>query len=121
MEKQRHQVGILKESLDELKLKIGEIKRKKQLLVSKHRGAKARDAVHGTLQSINQEGALDTLVRMEERIEEIGHQADARAELNRELEGQTLDQRLASLDAPDDVEDELLALKEKLKLPPPKS
>ena len=118
---QREQVELLKSSLRELDQKIDAFKRKKNLLISKHRGAKARDAVHGTLESIRSEGALDTMQRMEERIEEISHRSHARAELTQELEGETLDQRLKSLDAPNDVEDELLALKNQLKLPAPDS
>ena len=112
-------VDRLKGSLHELETKIAEIRRKKNLLVSKQRRAEAQDQIYRTIEGIGAGGAVDTIERMENRIEEMSTLADARHEMSSEFSGDQLEQRFAQLDADgDDVDAELLELKQRLQLPP---
>ena len=112
-------VQRLKDSLHELEDKIEELRRKKNLLVSKQRRAEAQDQIYRTIEGIGAGGAVDTIERMENRIEEMSTLADARHEMSSEFSGDQLEQRFAQLDADgDDVDAELLELKQRLQLPP---
>ncbi len=107
----------LKESLKELESKIAEIRRKKNLLVSKQKRAEAQDQIYKTIAGIQSTGAVDTIERMENKIEEMSALADARQELSEEFTGDKLEQRFASLDGGgDNVDSELLELKQRLQI-----
>lgn len=110
-------VERLKESLRELENKIGEIRRRKNLLVSKQRRAEAQDQIARTMEGIGNVGALDTIERMENKIEDMAALADARQELGREYAGDDLERRFQELGGSgEDTEAELLALKQRLQL-----
>ncbi len=114
-------VENLKENLHELRGKIEEIKRKKNLLVSKQKRAVAQDQIYKTLEGIRDTGAVDTISRMEEKIEEMSNLADARMELSDEFQGDPLDKKFQELGPGEDVDAELLELKQQLKLEDKKS
>jgi len=111
-------VEKLKDGLRELEHKISEIRRKKNLLISKQKRVEAQKEIYQALEGINQEGALDTISRMESKIDEMSALADARQDLNKEFSGDALENKIQALgsDSPTEVDQELLALKEQLKL-----
>ncbi|HKI99807.1 MAG TPA: PspA/IM30 family protein [bacterium] len=107
-------VQRLKDSLHELEDKIEELRRKKNLLVSMQHRAEAQDQIYRTIEGIDSAGAVDTIDRMENKIQEMAALADARHELNHEFSGDRLEQRFAELDAAGtDVDSELLELKQR--------
>lgn len=110
-------VDRLKDSLRELESKIEEIKRKKSLLISKQKRAEAQDQIYQTIDGIQSAGALDTIERMENKIEEMVALADAHQEMSEEFSGDNLEKRFAELDANGaDVESELLELKQRARI-----
>ena len=110
-------VDRLKDSLRELESKIEEIKRKKNLLISKQKRAEAQDQIYQTIDGIESAGAMDTIDRMENKIEEMVALADAHQEMSEEFSGNALEKRFAELDASGaDVESELLELKQRARI-----
>lgn len=110
-------VDKLKDNLRELESKIGDIKRKKNLLISKQKRAEAQDQIYKTIEGVRSAGALDTIERMENKIEEMSALADARQEMSEEFSGDALERRFAELDAAgDDVDTELLELKQRARI-----
>ena len=110
-------VDRLKDSLRELESKIEEIKRKKTLLISKQKRAEAQDQIYQTIDGIESAGAMDTIDRMENKIEEMVALADAHQEMSEEFSGNALEKRFAELDASGaDVESELLELKQRARI-----
>ena len=110
-------VDRLKVSLKELEDKIGEIKRKKNLLISKQRRAEAQDQIYKTIEGIQDVGALETIERMEEKIEDMAALADARHDLAQEFKGDALEDKFNQLEGGDtDVDAELLALKQRVQI-----
>ena len=110
-------VEQLKDGLRDLETKIAEIRRKKDLLISQQKRAEAQSQIYQTLEGINSAGALETIERMESKIEEMTHLADARMEMSDEFQGDELERKFDKLDnAGGDVEDELLQMKKKLRL-----
>lgn len=108
-------VESLKEHLHDLQGKIGEVRRKKSLLISKQKRAEAQDQIYKTVEGIQDSGALDTIDRMEDKIEEMSHLADARVEMSDEFQGDALEKRFQDLGGKD-VDAELLELKQQLKI-----
>ena len=117
LETHRSNVSRLKTSLKELEEKIGELRRKKSLLISKQRRAEAQEKITQAIENIQGTGALETVARMEEKIEHMAALADSRQELKRETSGEDLERRFAALGGNPDVEGELLELKQRMRLP----
>jgi phage shock protein A len=110
-------VARLKDSLRELENKIGELRRKKNLLVSTQRRAETQQQIDRTIEGIDATGAVETMQRMEAKIEEMAALADARHELRQEFSGDQLEQRIQELGGGDgDVDAELLELKQRLQI-----
>lgn len=109
-------VDTLKNGLRDLESKIEEIRRKKNLLISKQRRAEAQDSLYQTMEGIKSTGALDTIERMENKIEEMSALADARQELSEEFQGDPLERKFEKLGPADDVEAELLELKQRTQI-----
>lgn len=109
-------VESLKEHLHELQGKIAEVRRKKSLLISKQKRAQAQDQIYKTVEGIQDSGALDTIDRMEDKIEEMSNLADARMEMSDEFQGDALEKKFKELGPGDDVDAELLELKQQLKI-----
>ena len=110
-------VEKLKDSLRDLESKISELERKKNLLSSRQKRAEAQDQIYRTLEGVNAAGALDTIERMENKIEDMSAMADARQELSSEFQGDALEKQFAELAGKgDDVDSELLELKQRLQV-----
>jgi phage shock protein A len=117
-ESQRRGVDQLKDALRRLDAKLGEAKRKKTLLVAKQRRALAQQAIQETLSGLSEASALETFQRMEARIEQLEAEAEASAEMNEQLTGDTLAQRLQSLELSAGLDLDLLELKDEMGLLP---
>ena len=117
LEAQVSNVVSLKEALKDLQHKIAEIKRQKTVLVSKQRRSEAQDQIHRTLEGIHDAGALETVQRMEDKIERMTAVADARRDLATEFRGDQLERRFKELGAgTPNVDAELLEMKQRLLL-----
>ena len=106
-EAQQAGVEKLKQELDELESKYDEAKRKKTVLIARHKRAAAQAQVVQTaerLDSIDYGAELD---RMERRILE----EEARAEATTELAEESVEDQLAALEVDDELQQELAALK----------
>lgn len=104
--------------------KVQEARRKRETLLMKKRAAetkqkmlesseKARSAFDGSASSII--NGFDSFAKYEDKIERELAEVEARAELNDEKNDTNLDQEFAHLQSDSDVEDELAALKSKIK------
>jgi phage shock protein A len=113
----RSNVDGLKDGLRDLEAKIEELKRKKSLLISRQRRAEAQDQIYKSIEGIRTGGALDTVKRMEEKIDHMTHLADARKELGSEFSGDPVERKFAELGAgASDVDAELLEIKQRLQI-----
>ncbi len=116
-ESQENNVASLKGALKDLQRQIAEIKRQKGVLVAKQRRAEAQDQIHKTLEGIHGAGALETVQRMEEKIEHMAAVSDARKELTREFRGDQLERRFKELGAGSpNVDSELIEMKQRLQI-----
>ena len=109
-------VAQLKSGLQDLENKIAEIRRKKNLLISKQKRAEAQSQIYQTLEGIQDAGAVDTIERMEAKIDEMSHMADARMELSEEFSGDALERKVKERGPGDDVETELLEMTQRLQI-----
>ena len=117
---QRQAVEQLKVALNSLNDKISEAKRKKNLLVARARRAEAQKTISDTMSGMSKTNALDTIDRMEQKIDQMEAEAQATSELANEIETDSLAAQFEKLDvvASDDA---LLALKEKMGVAAPKA
>jgi phage shock protein A len=117
LEAQTANVASLKEALVDLQQKIVDIKRQKGVLIAKQRRAEAQDQIYKTLDGIHNAGALETVKRMEEKIEHMASVSDARKELASEFRGDQLERRFKELGAGSpNVDAELIEMKQRLLL-----
>jgi phage shock protein A len=100
----------LRSQLKVLEQKYEEAESKRNLLIARHRSAQAQKRIAETFSSLPDMSAMGELERMEKRI--IGDEAQAAA--MQELEEDNIEWQFAELEADEDVEDELLALKARL-------
>src|SRR6185503_16198752 len=73
---------------DEKKLQA-EAKRKKNVLIARHRRAEAQQRIQETMSSMSDKSALESFDRMAEKIEDRERKALAAAELHEDLSGDT--------------------------------
>jgi len=118
-EKQAHAVEQLKIALRALNTKIEEAERKKTVLVARQRRAEALRSIEGTLSGLKESSAFETFNRLEKRIDQAEAEADAEAELGREMSGSTVKQRFDDLERDASADDALAALKQKMGIAPP--
>ena len=114
------QVQALKDGLRQLQAKMDEAEGKKELLIARHRSAKAQEQMHKTLTGIQGVGSLSEFGRLERKVEE----QEARAQAYTELSTDTLDEKFAALEQESEVDRKLRELKERrqqAQLPPGKS
>jgi phage shock protein A len=112
--RQRAETELLKNSLRQLNDKIEEAKRKKNVLVARHRRAEAQQRIQETMSSMSDKSALESFERMAEKIEDRERKALAAAELTEDLSGDTLNRQFESLEYKGSVDQQLAALKEKM-------
>jgi phage shock protein A len=114
----------LKNQLRDLNDKIEEAKRKKNLLVARQRRAQAQQRIAETMSSLSEKSAFEAFARMEERIETNERQIRASAEIEEEFTGDTLQRDFKQLErgaVSVSVDNQLLALKQKMGLLPASS
>jgi phage shock protein A len=110
-------VSALKDGLRELESKIEELKRKRTVLASRQRQAEAQQQIYETIEGIRGAGALDTVKRMEEKVDQMVALAEARKELSAESRGGQIEKQFQALEAGGaDVEAELIELKQRLQI-----
>jgi phage shock protein A len=123
-EAHRLETEKLKNSLRDLNDKIEEAKRKKNLLIARQRRAQAQQRIAETMSSLSEKSAFEAFARMEERIETNERQIRAHAEIEEEFTGDTLQRDFKQLEkgaATASVDNQLLALKQKMGILPPPS
>src|SRR5688572_9825342 len=113
-QRQRGETEALKNALRQLNDKIEEAKRRKIVLVARHRRAEAQQRIQETMSSMGDKSALESFERMAEKIEDRERKALAAAELSEDLSGDTLQRQFESLEYKGSVDQQLAALKEKM-------
>ncbi|MBF0409279.1 MAG: PspA/IM30 family protein [Candidatus Riflebacteria bacterium] len=112
LEDQKKSVEFLKTSYKALEVKIDEAKTKRHILMTRHKRAEAKLEMTDTVSSVtNQAELFETFERMAEKI----NQKDALASAVQDIEETTLEEKFAKLEVSKSVDDELKALKEKMK------
>ncbi|HEX9728734.1 MAG TPA: PspA/IM30 family protein [Gemmatimonadales bacterium] len=104
----------LKSSLREMNDRIEELKRKKNVLIARQKRAEAQGRIQATMSTMNDNSAMETFQRMEERIDDMERQAVAAAELAGELSGDSLQQEFRALEYHGSADQQLLELKQKM-------
>lgn len=117
--KQAHAVEQLKIALRALNTKIEESERKKAVLVARKRRADAVRSIEGTLSGMKESSAFEAFDRIEKRIDQDEAEADAEAELGREMTGSVVKQRFDDLERDASADDALAALKQKMGIAAP--
>jgi phage shock protein A len=112
--RQRAESEALKTALRQLNDKIEEAKRRKTVLVARHRRAEAQQRIQQTMSSMGDKSALESFERMAEKIEERERKALAAAEIHEDLSGDTLARQFQALEHKGGVDQQLAALKEKM-------
>jgi phage shock protein A len=105
----------LKQALRALSEKIDEAARKKNLLVARQKRAEAQKHIHEVMTGLSDTSAFEAFDRMAARVDQIEAQAEATVELSQELSGETTEQRFKALEGAVDVEQELQALKARVR------
>jgi phage shock protein A len=114
-DQQATQVEQLKTALHQLEAKIQDAQTKEELLIARARRAKAETQIRTTLSGLNQNSALASFDRIEEKV----NQQEARAAALGELDTDTMDHRFALMEQETEVDRQLAALKEKKGLAAP--
>jgi phage shock protein A len=115
---QKQATEQLRASLHQLNSKIGEAKRKKDLLIARAKRAEAQKAIQSTMGGLNDNSAFDAFERMTEKVEQTEAEATASAELAHDLSGNDLEDRFKALEAESSSNDALAALKAKMGMAP---
>lgn len=110
---QRQAVEQLKVALNGLSVKITDAKRKKNLLVARARRAEAQKTITNTMSGISNTSAVDTIERMEQKIDQMEAEAQATTEMANEIEVDQLSAQFEKLQVVGSDE-ALLALKQKM-------
>ena len=114
-EGQKEAADQLKSQLRELKNKIEEAKRNRNMLIARAKKAEAQKTIQKTMSGLNDNSAFDAFDRMSEKVDFIEAEAEAQAELNKAMAGDDLESQFAELENEDsEVMDELAKLKAKL-------
>ena len=109
-ESQDQQVEELQDSLVKLEARIAEAKSKRDLIVAKRNRAETQEAIQRTVRGLSSSNAMDKLGQLESRVDDQLAQADAMAK----LEKGTLESRFADLEADQELNSELEALKRRV-------
>jgi phage shock protein A len=112
---QQASTDTLKQALRALSEKIDEAARKKNLLVARQKRAEAQKHIHEVMTGLSDTSAFEAFDRMAARVDQTEAQAAATVELSQELSGETMEQRFKALEGSADVEQELQALKARVR------
>ena len=105
------QVEMLKKSLVSLEGKIAQAKTKKDMLKARAQAAQAQQQLQDAVGSMGSNSAMSAFERMEDKVNAMEANSQAAAE----LAGADLESQFAALEGGSDVDDELDALRERLK------
>jgi phage shock protein A len=106
---QKQQADNLKSALHKLEAKLAEARAKSELLLAKHRRARAADNAAVAHTAINDQAASSAWDRMNHKV----NRADAISQARTELLGDNVDDRFAALEKHDEIERLLAGLKSK--------
>jgi phage shock protein A len=106
---QKRQADNLKTALHKLDGKLSEARAKSELLLAKHRRARAAGRAADARGGVNENAASSAWDRMRQKV----NQADAVSQARTELLGDDVDDRFAALEKQDEVERLLAGLKSK--------
>lgn len=112
---QKQAVEQLKVALTGLSAKIEDAKRKKNLLIARARRAEAQKTITDTMSGMSNTSAIDTIERMEQKIDQMEAEAQATTEMAHEIETDHLAAQFEKLDVVGS-DTALLALKQKMGL-----
>jgi len=112
-ETQRVQVDKLKKNIQQMEKKIEGSKRKKQILVAKKQMAETQMKVAETSSYSPDNEAFAAFNRMEEEIDDMSLEAEAKMELTADA-GKDIDAQLEEIGFESEVEDEFLLLKQEV-------
>jgi phage shock protein A len=112
-EESKRTAAQLREQLRELKSKLEEERTREGTLMARHQAAEARMKLAKSISGLGAD-AFSSFERFEQKVESGEADADAHAEVAGELAD--VERQVRQLDRAADVEDELAALKERLKL-----
>lgn len=118
--KQHAAVNQVKAALQALNNKIGEAKRKKDVLIARNNRAKAMQEIQRTMGALQDTSAFDAFSRMEAKIDQAESEAEAASELHEEYSGDVLRNKFARLEATAGADADLEDLKREMGLLPPK-
>jgi len=110
IEQQNSIVGRLKKDMQTLETKIAEARTKKDMYIARARSAQASARLNEMLGGINTSNSLNAFERMEEKVLQLEAQSEAIAELGTD----DLQKKFASLEASNDIDAELAAMKTQL-------
>jgi phage shock protein A len=114
-EAQKTSTDNLKNALRALSEKIEEAARKKNLLIARQKRAQAQKHIHEVMTGLSDTSAFEAFDRMAARVDQMEAQAAATVEISQELSGETTEQRFRALEGSVDVEQELMALKARVR------
>ncbi len=107
---QNEVVAKLRKEMRMLEGKIAEAKTKKDLYIARARSAQASQKVNEMLGNFKTGSALSAFERMEEKVIQL----EAESEAIEQLTGDQLENKFAALEAVDDVDEQLAAMKANL-------
>ena len=110
IEQQNTVVVRLKQDMQTLESKIGEAKTKKDMYIARARSAQASQKINEMLGGINTSNSLSAFERMEEKVLQLEAQSEAIAELGTD----DLQKKFAALEAGNDIDTELAAMKSQI-------
>ncbi|GIO23374.1 PspA/IM30 family protein [Oceanobacillus sp. J11TS1] len=111
-ERAKNDADALRSKLDEMKKEYQQMQLKKDSLKARAESAKTRTKMNRTMSSIGSDDSKQGFERMEEKVLRYEAEAETSEEMSRS--SRTLDDEFAELNK-DNVDDELAALKEKIK------
>lgn len=117
--KQNTAVNQVKQALQALNNKIGEAKRKKDVLLARNNRAKAMQEIQKTMGSLQDTSAFDAFSRMEAKIEQVESEAEAAGELHEEYSGDVLRNKFVKLEQTAGADQDLESLKREMGMLPP--
>ncbi|MBT4503883.1 MAG: PspA/IM30 family protein [Gemmatimonadetes bacterium] len=112
LEESRQTAEQLREQLRELKTKLEEARTRQGTLVARHRAAEARKRLAKSISGLGND-AFSSFERFEQKVESTEAEADAHTEVAGEM--QSIEKEIRDLDQGVEIEDELTALKARLK------
>lgn len=112
MEESRKTAEQLRDQLRELKTKLEEARTREGTLVARHRAAEARKRLAKSISGLGND-AFSSFERFEQRVEVSEAEADAHTEVAGEMK--SLEKEISQLNQGKEIEDELTALKSKLR------